>query len=170
MLSNIINCQFREIILNTPDEIIHKLFRFCAYQERCRQEVRKKMRELGADPTEYDLLLDYLEEENFLNEARFASAFAGGKFRVKRWGKQKIRNELRKRNIDQKLIERALDREIPYEDYLNSLAYLIDKRIHIPRQQLPVDERQKLFRFLQQKGYEWEVIRMVWDQSVDPQA
>lgn len=153
--------------MNTADEIIQKLFRFCAYQERCKQDIRKKMRELEIDFSEYDLILDYLEEENFLNEARFACAFAGGRFRIKRWGKHKIRNELRKKNIDRKQIERALVREIPDDDYLKSLEYLIDKRVSISRQQLSAVERQKLFRFLQQKGYEWEVIKTVWDQGED---
>lgn len=125
------------------------------------------MRELEADPTEYDLIIEYLEEENFLNEARFARAFAGGKFRVKRWGKHKIRNELRKRNIDKKLIERALIQEIPDDDYRHCLEYLIDKRVATPWKQIPAGERQKLFQFLQQKGYEWEIILAVWNESQD---
>lgn len=162
MLSNIINCQFHQIILNTADEIIHKLFRYCAYQERCRQEVRKKMREWGADPAEYDLIIEYLEEENFLNEARFARAFAGGKFRVKRWGRHKIRNELRKRNIDSRLIERAFIREIPDEAYLNTLEYLMSKRVNFDGDLISLEERQKLFKYLQQKGYEWDLIQAVW--------
>jgi regulatory protein len=120
------------------------------------------MREWGADPAEYDLIIEYLEEENFLNEARFARAFAGGKFRVKRWGRHKIRNELRKRNIDSRLIERAFIREIPDEAYLNTLEYLMSKRVNFDGDLISLEERQKLFKYLQQKGYEWDLIQAVW--------
>lgn len=121
------------------------------------------MADWDADPTEYDLILDYLEEEGFLEEARFAQVFAGGKFRVKRWGRHKIRNELRKRNIDSGSIERAIAREISDDAYLQSLTYLIEKRVSDFSQSISLDEKQKIFRYLQQKGYEWELIHAVWN-------
>ena len=114
--------------MNTSDEILNKIFKYCAYQERCRQEVERKLKALGAFASDVEEIMAYLEEEGFLNEERYARAFAGGKFRVKRWGRLKIRQELRKKRIDEDLIDHAIQWEIPETDYLQSLRYLLENR------------------------------------------
>ncbi len=89
-----------------------KVMQYCAYQERCKQELLRKMRDLDVMTEDQEDMLLYLEEEGFWDEARFAVAFAGGKFRVKRWGKIKIAKALRQKGVPQNLIERAFRSEI----------------------------------------------------------
>lgn len=144
--------------MNTPEEIINKIFRYCAYQERCKQEIRTKLRELEADRDEVPEILAYLEEEGFLDEDRYARVFAGGKFRVKKWGKTKIRNELRKKGIEEAAIQAAFRAEIPHDDYLHTLRLQIEKKVETLSGHTPLEQQEKLNRFLRQKGYEWELI------------
>jgi regulatory protein len=78
----------------TPAEAHAKIQRYCAYQERSHKEVKNKLYEYGLYPGQVDELLSQLISEGFLNEERFAKAFAGGRFRMKKWGRLKIKNEL----------------------------------------------------------------------------
>jgi regulatory protein len=151
--------------LNTPTEILNKIFAYCAYQERCRKEIQQKLQNLGAFYDEIEDILTYLEEEGFLNEARFAKAFAGGKFRVKSWGRLKIRNELRKKGIADSLIEDALRAEISEDDYQEALLRLISKKQASGGSPPTMTEKKKIIRHLQQKGYEWEAIYAALEQS-----
>ena len=139
------------------NEIKRKLYAYCAYQERCIQEVHQKLKSLEVEEGAFPFWVAHLEEENFLDEDRFARSFARGKFRYKRWGRLKITRELRKRNIRESLIRSALRTEIPQESYQETLQKLIQlRKIQFP---LSSHERQKLSFFLSQKGYEWEEIR-----------
>ncbi len=144
--------------MNTPEEIIHKIFRYCAYQERCKQEIRTKLRELEANRDEVPEILAYLEEEGFVDEDRFARVYAGGKFRVKKWGKTKIRTELRKRGIEEVAIQAAFRAEIPEDDYLHTIRLQIEKKVETLSGHTSLEQQEKLNRFLRQKGYEWELI------------
>ena len=80
----------------TLEEARKKLEYYCTYQERCHQEVTRKLREMKMIPEAIDQIIVHLIKENFLNETRFAQSFARGKFRIKKWGKQRISNELKK--------------------------------------------------------------------------
>lgn len=139
-----------------------KLQRYCAYQERCKQEVRQKLRNLGVQ--EEAILVEVirlLEADNFLNEQRFAKHFAWGKFSFKKWGRNKIRHELQKKQITTIHIQIALQ-EIEETDYLQTLKDLIDKKNKSLNAALSSYERkQKIARFLLQKGYEQPLI---WQQ------
>ncbi|HBS52705.1 MAG TPA: recombinase RecX, partial [Flavobacterium sp.] len=85
--------------VNSVKEAIHKIEHFCAYQERCHDEVMQKLRSMKMDSNEIDEILAHLIQENYLNESRFACSFARGKHRIKFWGKVRIVNELKFRNI-----------------------------------------------------------------------
>ena len=111
----------------TPDEILAKLEYFCAYQERCPQEVRRKLTELGAHGEVAEQIYSVLENDAFFDEARFAEAYAGGKFRVNQWGRVRIRLELRRRDIAPDAIRQALD-SIGEEEYLSVLQKQIAKK------------------------------------------
>lgn len=136
--------------------------RYCAYQERCRQEVTRKMQALDLMEEDQAEMLLYLEEEGYLDERRFAVAFAGGKFRVKRWGKIKISKALWQKGVPKNLIERAFRSEISDEDYLNTLGYLVEREREKWKHLSRFEQKKKIYRYLSQKGYEahwiWEVL------------
>lgn len=141
----------------TPDEILAKLEYFCAYQERCPQEVRRKLTELGAEGAIAEQIYSVLENDGFFNEARFAEAYAGGKFRVNQWGRVRIRLELRRRDISPAIIRQALE-NIGEETYLNTLQNLIAKK----REQWPTANdyasKAKTAAALIRAGYEPELV------------
>jgi regulatory protein len=92
----------------TPNQALIKAQMSCAYQERCQQEIRDKLYEWGLHSNEVENIIADLISTNFLNEERFAKAFAGGKFRIKKWGKVKIKIELKKRKISDYCIRKGL--------------------------------------------------------------
>jgi regulatory protein len=107
---------------------LSKAQKFCDYQERYQQEVRDKLYSWGAKPDEVEQILCLLVEQNYIDEERFARAFARGKFRIKHWGKNKIRQELKFRKISEYCIKQGLS-EIPDNDYLDILKQVIDKAL-----------------------------------------
>ena len=134
-------------------ELLFKAERFCAYQERCSYEVKQKMKELGADEIEIEKIISSLQEDDFQNDERFAKLFTSGKFRIKRWGKNKIRAELRMKKIPDELIKKGLD-NISEEDYLKTLQELAKKKKREVKSQKPEVRSQKIYRFLLSKGFE----------------
>ena len=99
----------------TRNEAQIKLEYYCSYQERCHQEVVQKLYDLGMKSNEADAIVVHLLQNNFLNEERFARSFARGKFRIKQWGKIRIVNELKQRQISAANIKCGLT-EISDED------------------------------------------------------
>ena len=92
----------------TPQQALQKLKHYCAYQERCHSEVRDKLFSLGIWKRDQDAIIATLIEENYLNEERFALAYAGGKYRMKQWGRQRIRYELKQKQVSDYSIKKAL--------------------------------------------------------------
>jgi regulatory protein len=142
----------------TKAEAYLKAASFCAYQERCRQEVREKLYTYELPGNETEEILEKLENEKFLDEQRFARAFAGGKFRLKKWGKAKIRQELKMRAIPDVYIRKALE-EINGEEYISVLNSLLEKKKSSERLKNTMEDKQKLLRFALSKGYEQDLIR-----------
>lgn len=134
-----------------------KLESYCAYQERCMQEVQKKLVSWSIFYEDQDILISDLISNNFLNEERFAKAYAGGKFRMKKWGKQKIKNHLKQKNISNYSIKKGLE-EIELDDYLETITYLADKK-WASLQGDKWEKITKVNRFLFNKGYENEYIQ-----------
>lgn len=137
----------------TVDEAQKAMEIFCAYQERCHYEVRKKLREMRMIPQAIDHILAQLIESNYLNEERFAKAFARGKFRIKHWGKNRIVRELKFREISKYNIESAL-KEIPQQDYLDALDALAKKKMDSILERSVLKKKKKLVDYLLYRGWE----------------
>ena len=137
----------------TVDEAQKAMEIFCTYQERCHYEVRKKLREMRMIPQAIDHILTQLIESNYLNEERFAKAFARGKFRIKHWGKNRIVRELKFREISKYNIESAL-KEIPQQDYLDALDALAKKKMDSILERSVLKKKKKLADYLLYRGWE----------------
>ncbi|WP_422083164.1 regulatory protein RecX [Ulvibacterium sp.] len=134
-------------------EAIKKLERYCAYRERCHKEAVSKLKEMGMIPEAIDQIMAHLVLEGYLNEERFAKSFARGKFTIKKWGRNRITNELKQRNISKYNIQTAL-REIDEEDYQRTLDTLARKRVNqLTGKSLP-EKRRKLADYLFYRGWE----------------
>lgn len=134
-----------------------KVASYCAYQERYQQEVRSKLYSYGLYQSEVEELLSYLISEGFVNEERFALAFAGGKFRLKKWGKVKIENELKKRNISPYCIQKALS-EIEEEDYLDTIAALVESKMTLSSNEDLFTLKKQIADYLIRKGFESDLV------------
>ena len=136
-----------------PSELIHRIEHFCAYQERCFSEVDQKLRSWSVEPSRIPAILQYLQEEKYLDDERFARSFVRGKFLMNKWGRVKIYHELRRRNIPESVIRQALH-EITEEDYLRILReLLIRKKTELEiRKNLMI--REKIINFVTGKGFE----------------
>ena len=140
----------------SKEEALAKMQRYCAYQERCHEEVRSKLLNMGVYSDWREEIIVQLIEENFLNEERFARAFARGKFRIKQWGRTRIRQELKKRKISDYCLRKAME-EIEEEDYLNTLrTALIKKNISL-KEEDPYRRKSKLARYAVSRGFESEL-------------
>ena len=139
--------------VNSVKEAIHKIEHFCAYQERCHDEVVQKLRTMKMDSNEIDEILAHLIQENYLNESRFACSFARGKHRIKLWGKVRIVNELKLRNISTYNINLAL-KEITAEEYETNFNALAERNWHSIKEPNGLKKRKKCCDFLLRKGYE----------------
>ena len=140
--------------------ILQKAASYCAYQERTQDEVRQRLKKWNVWGEEADELIAELISQNYLSEERFAKSFAGGKFRVKSWGKMRIKQELHRRGLSEYNINQAMD-VIGNEDYRSGLRTLLEKK-SIMLQRTEPDAfklKQKLARYAIGKGYEGE---MVW--------
>lgn len=111
----------------TKEQVYQKLKHYCAYQDRCHADVKSKAYSLGIRKTDVEELTSRLIEEGCLNEERYARLFAGGKFRMKQWGKVKIKAELKQRRISEYCIAAALA-EIDHNKYKETLHKLAIKR------------------------------------------
>lgn len=140
-------------------ETLIKMQNWCAYQERSQFDVRKKLMTLRVSVGDIDEIIAKLIEDNYLNEERFAMAFAGGKFRIKHWGKQKIKIELKKHKVSDYCINKALA-ALGEEDYGKEMNRLIEKKLSQSKQK----DRRKLYysvlNYLFAKGYESEKIKI----------
>ena len=143
--------------VNSVKEAIHKIEHFCAYQERCHDEVMQKLRAMKMDSNEIDEILAHLIQENYLNESRFACSFARGKHRIKFWGKVRIVNELKFRNISTYNINLAL-KEITAEEYEANFNALAERNWHSIKEANGLKKRKKYCDSLLRKGYESNLV------------
>jgi regulatory protein len=143
--------------VNSVKEAIHKIEHFCAYQERCHDEVMQKLRCMKMDSNEIDEILAHLIKENYLNESRFACSFARGKHRIKFWGKVRIVNELKYRNISTYNINLAL-KEITSEEYDTNFNALAERNWNSIKESNGLKKRKKYCDFLLRKGYESNLV------------
>lgn len=155
----------KEVKKLSKQEAIPKIERYCAYQERCHKEVSNKLYEYGLRSEEVMEVLNEMVRKGFLNEERFAKAFAGGKFRQKNWGRAKIIRELKARNISEYCINKAM-KEIEAGDYENTLEKLALKYLSTHKTEKLWELKQKTLRFLLSKGYEYEQCHEILDRLI----
>ncbi|MBS1744317.1 MAG: RecX family transcriptional regulator [Bacteroidetes bacterium] len=142
-----------------------KIKHYCAYQERNHLEVKEKLYSLGLYKIEVEQLLSQLIEENYLNEERYATSFAGGKFRTKQWGRIKIGYELKQNKISEYCIKKALQ-SISNEDYNATLKKLFDqKKKTVASEKNIFIKKRKIQSYLLQKGYEPELINQLLNEK-----
>ncbi len=146
---------------NSVNPLYLKAANFCAYQERSQNEVRDKLYKLGATPDEVEELICQLILENYLNEERFAKVFAGGKFRIKHWGKVKIEQELKLKGISPRNINTGL-LEIEDQEYIKTLRHILEKKQKSLKEKNPYQRKHKISLHAIRKGYEpslvWELL------------
>lgn len=141
----------------TINEAQGKLEHYCAYQERCHKEVVEKLWDMKMIPQAIDSIIVHLIENNYLNEERFACSFARGKHRIKFWGKIRIVNELKSRNISQYNINTAL-KEISTQEYATTFHLVSERQWNSIAEQNPLKKRKKFCDFLLRKGFESNLI------------
>jgi regulatory protein len=134
-----------------------KIEHFCAYQERCHEEVVSKLWSMKMNPEEIDEIIVHLIEQNFLNESRFACSFARGKHRIKHWGKIRITNELKARKIGQTLITLAL-KEITPEEYITTFEDLSKKNWESIKENNTLKKRKKFCDYMLRRGFESQLV------------
>lgn len=131
---------------------------YCAYQERCHSEVRNKLWELNFRGEEIEEALSVLISENFLNEERFARSYSRGKFNINHWGRKKIVQALKQKQVSEYCIKKGLQ-EIDDTKYIETLRLLLRKKWEeLKKERLGYIRKQKVQRYLLQKGFENELI------------
>ena len=148
--------QFKKYV--TEEDALKKIKHYCAYQERCHSEVKEKLYSFGLYKQQVENILSKLIEDNYLNEERFAIAFAGGKFRMKHWGRKKIEYELRQKQVSTFCIKLAL-KAIDEEDYHSSLLKLATAKWNSVSDEVVYARVAKTYAYLLQKGYESSLIQ-----------
>lgn len=155
----------RKAILSA-EEALFKIKNWCAYQERSQLETRRKLLQYGLSSTEVEQIVAVLISENFVNEERFAMAFAGGKFRIKRWGRNKIRMELKKHQVSDYSINKAL-KAIAGDDYEEVLKQVVEKKLAA----LKSNDRRKNFysvlSYAVSRGFEGDLVTDLLNQLLE---
>ena len=141
----------------TINEIEQKLKRYCSYQDRCHSGVEKKIKEFDLIEEAKNKILFNLINENYLNESRFSENFVRGKFKIKNWGKIKIVQELKSRNISDINIKRGL-MEIDEVEYKNKLENIFNKKLSSLGNQSVINKKKKIFSYLSYRGWETNLI------------
>ncbi len=137
--------------------LLEKARKYCAIQERCHQEVRDKLYLWGLPEKSVEQIISELITEGFVSEERFAKAYARGKFRIKRWGRNKIIIELKKRNISEYSIKKGL-KEIDEKEYCEILKNLVDRKSKEVKDKNQYTRNHKIATYVASKGYEPELI------------
>jgi regulatory protein len=137
----------------TLEEARKKLEKYCIYQDRCHKEIEQKLYEMNMIEEAKNIIILHLIEHNFVNEERFSKSYARGKFRIKKWGKQRIIRELKSRRISDYNIKSGL-KEINEEDYLKTLEALTQNKIDTVLEKNSYKKSQKVTNFLLYRGFE----------------
>jgi regulatory protein len=154
------NFNFKDLDLQktyTVDEAQKRMEQYCAYQERCHREVRAKLKDMKMIPEAIDNIMVHLIEHNFLNEERFAQTFVRGKFRIKKWGKIRLKRELKFREISNYSINKALG-EISDDNYYETLDDLMQKRIAQVKESHIYKKKRKVADYLLYRGWESHLV------------
>lgn len=148
----------------TKEQALQKLKHYCAYQERCHSEVKEKLYSLGVWKKDHDGIIATLIQENYLNEERFAIAFAGGKWRMKQWGRVKIKYELKQRQVSEYCIKKAL-KQIGEEEYREVLKRLAEEKYTSLKKEQYLVRKKKTMDYLTRRGFEAELVNETLNRS-----
>ena len=144
-------------VIFTVTEALEKMKNFCAYQERSQLEVRQKLYQSSFKGEDAEFVISELIKENFLNEERFALAFAQGKLRIKGWGRIKIKQALKFKRVPDKLIQKAL-KNLDYDEYEQKLIAVFQKKDRLLTEKDAFKRRYKLQQYLLGRGFESDLI------------
>ena len=142
------------------ETIIARIHHYCAYQERCINEVDQKLMQWKVSSLKIRKIMNHLKEEGFIDEERYARMFVRGKFHINKWGRMKIRYELRSRTIPEQLVNKAME-EIGDEDYAATIRELILKKMSEINNGKHLNIREKIITFVTGKGFEFDLITKV---------
>ena len=146
----------------TPDQVLDKMAKYCAYQERCVKEVRDKLKTFDIAEEEKTKILDYLLDNHFVNDERYAKAFVRGKVNQSGWGVNKIRFHLIQKGIDKDIIDEALG-QTDEEAYRQRLIEILKTKAKTVKADSDFEKKRKLAAYAMQKGFEgplvWEVVK-----------
>jgi regulatory protein len=142
----------------TPQQALARAKEYCSYQERCHSEVKDKLYSFSVGTADVEKIISQLIEEDYLNEERFATAFARGKFRMKHWGRVKIRYEMKQRQISEYCIRKAM-KEIDEDEYTETLNKLMEEKARSLKSEKNLFvKKRKLSDYLLQKGFERDIV------------
>jgi len=141
----------------TVQEATKKLEHYCAYQERCHQEVRRKLKSMHMIPEAIDVIIVHLLQHNFLNETRFAKTYVSGKFRIKAWGRRRLTAELQQKDISKVNINQALA-EIEESEYIEVFNNLAEKKANSITETNKYKKKQKIIDYLLYRGWESHLV------------
>lgn len=141
----------------TVDEAKKKLEHYCAYQERCHQEVRQKLKSMHMITEATDIIMVHLMDHNFLNEERYAKSFVRGKFRIKKWGRRRLLLELQKKDISKYNVNQAFS-EIDEAEYIGVFNDLAEKKAESLRETDKYKKKKKLIDYLLYRGWESHLV------------
>ncbi|MBT8190727.1 MAG: RecX family transcriptional regulator [Saprospiraceae bacterium] len=139
------------------EKALDRMKRYCAYQDRCHLEVSRKLYDIGIYGDDKDQVMAELIEQNFLNEERFAKSFARGKFRMKKWGRNKILNGLQERQISDYCIRKGL-KEIEEDEYIRVLKEILISQIRKYNGENALIAKDKAIKYASKRGYEAPII------------
>lgn len=146
----------------TPDQVLDKMAKYCAYQERCVKDVRDKLKSYDISQDSRDEILEYLLDNRFVNDERFAKSFVRGKVNQSGWGMNKIRFHLIQKGIDKELIDEALG-QTDEEAYRQRLTDILKAKSKTIKAETDIERKRKLAAYAMQKGFEgalvWEVLK-----------
>ncbi len=146
----------------SPDQVLDKMAKYCAYQERCVKDVRDKLKTFDISEEEKTKTLDYLLNNRFVNDERFAKSFVRGKVNQSGWGVNKIRFHLIQKGIDKEIIEEALG-QTDEEVYRQRLTEILKTKAKTIKADSDFEKKRKLAAYALQKGFEsslvWEIIK-----------
>jgi regulatory protein len=146
----------------SPDQVLDKMAKYCAYQERCVKDVRDKLKTFDISEEEKTKILDYLLDNRFVNDERYAKAFVRGKVNQSGWGINKIRFHLIQKGIDKDIIDEALG-QTDEEAYRQRLIEILKTKAKTVKADSDFEKKRKLAAYAMQKGFEsslvWETLK-----------
>ena len=146
----------------TPDQVLDKMAKYCAYQERCVKDVRDKLKTFEISEEEKTKILEYLLDNRFVNDERFAKSFVRGKINQSGWGVNKIRFHLVQKGIAKEIIDEALS-QTDEEVYRQRLIDILQTKVKTVKADSDFEQKRKLAAYAMQKGFEsalvWEILK-----------